>query len=113
MRTILVSLLAACAGATAMAGPSTTTSVLLEPTHRQADILKPARDNQALTLHSFVLDGDGNIVTAVSPQTGRRVLANAANEPTGTVRGWLQVYSPEKKLLREIPLSFVPSALAL
>jgi hypothetical protein len=109
MRTILVSLLAACAAAAAMAAPSTA-SISLDPTHRQADILKPARDNQALTLHSFVLDGDGNIIAAVSAQAAPR----AATKPaTGGTRGWLQVYNPEKKLLREIPLSFVPSALAL
>ena len=108
MRTIFVSLLAACAGAAAMAAP--TTSVSLDPTHRQADVLKPARDNQALTLHSFVLDGDGNIVVAVSPQATSRSITKPVADST---RGWLQVYSPEKKLLREIPLAFVPSALAL
>jgi hypothetical protein len=113
MRTILVSLLAAGAGAAAMAAPSTS-GPSLEPTHRQADVLKPARDNGALMLHSFALDRDGNIIAAVSSQAMPRTISNSPTAATtGAARGWLQVYSPEKKLLREIPLSFVPSALAV
>ncbi|MEZ0275369.1 MAG: hypothetical protein ACAH88_10730, partial [Roseimicrobium sp.] len=92
------------------AGTAAPTGASFDPTHRQADVLKPAHGSVSLTLQTFVLDGEGNIIAAVSPRSASsRAVASPSSEP----RGWLQVYSPKKELLREIPLTFAPSALAL
>jgi hypothetical protein len=107
MRHYCISLLAALV---AGAGNAASTSATFEATHRQADVIKPARAGTTLTLHSFVLDREGNIVAAVAPNA---VPLGVMTTPTDAPRGWLQVYTPEKKLLREIPLPFAPSALAL
>src|SRR5688572_6139296 len=107
MRIFPVFLLAALV---AGAGMAASTSESFPPTHRQADVLKPAHGSISLTLHSFVLDRAGNIIAAVSPRTAASpVPAPSGSEP----RGWIQLYSPEKQLLREIPVSFAPTALAL
>jgi hypothetical protein len=107
MRYLAVSLLSALIAGAGTAAP---TGASFEPTHRQADVLKPAHGSVSLTLQTFVLDADGNITAAVSPRSIPSL--TAASSMTGP-RGWLQVYSPKKELLREIPLTFAPSALAL
>jgi hypothetical protein len=106
MRYLAVSLLAALFTSTGMAAPTAS----FEPTHRQADVLKPARGSVSLTLQTFVLDADGNITAAISPRALPSLTAAASMKGP---RGWLQVYSPKKELLREIPLTFAPSALSL
>lgn len=92
-----------------MAGAESAKS--FEPTHRQADILKPARSGAWITLSAFALDPSGNIVAAV------RLSQVDSSKPgkvrTGQTLGWLQVYSPAKKVLREFPLDFPPSALSI
>lgn len=82
-------------------------------THRQAAILKPARGTDNLVLHTFVVDPGGNIIAAVSsPSIVRSVVgALLGSKPAET--GWLQVYSPERQLVREIAVPFTPTALAL
>jgi hypothetical protein len=96
----------------ASAVPTEAAPEKLEATHRQADILKPAREGTQITLSAFAVEPSGNIVAAVRSSEGRpgSGVRKARNE---TVQGWLQVYSPEKKLLREIPLYFAPTSLAI
>lgn len=109
MRIFVVPFLAVVAATSAFGVISS--SPPLEPTHRQVEVLKPMRGNETLTLNSFALDRDGNIVAAVAPQ---RSMSRGTNPGSpDNPRGWLQVYSPERKLLREIPLTFVPTALAI
>src|SRR5688572_17160627 len=84
-------------------------SAKLEPTHRQASILKPAREGTNLALSAFVLDPEGQIVAAVRSEDGAFRALGKRSQATG----WIQVYAPDKKLLREIPLPFAPTAIAL
>jgi len=74
--------------------------------HRQIEVLQPSRNQRELRLHTFVVDRDGNLVTGVS---------SSANGPAerGVQDGWIQVYAPDKSLLREIALPFAPTALAI
>lgn len=80
----------------------------LQPTHRQTDVLKPAHGPQAVTMHTFVLNDAGDIVAAISPQ------ARYNSKPVpGAPRGWIQTYSADKQLKKEIELPFAPQAIAL
>ncbi len=79
-----------------------------QPTHRQTDVLKPAHGPSPVTMHTFVLDDAGNIVTAISPQ------ARYNSKPVpGAPRGWIQTYSADKQLKKEIELPFAPQAISL
>lgn len=80
----------------------------LQPTHRQTDVLKPAHGPSPVTMHTFVLDDAGNLVTAISPATRY----NGKPVP-GAPRGWVQTYSPDKQLKKEVELPFAPQAIAL
>jgi len=78
----------------------TRTPTLPDATHRQADILKPGRQgDEPVILASFAVDAEGNIVAIIS------------RRESGP--GWIQVYSPSKSLLREIPLEFAPTAISI
>lgn len=80
----------------------------LPTTHRQTDALKPAHGPTAVTMHTFVLNDSGDIVAAISPQARY----NNKSVP-GAPRGWVQTYSPEKQLKKEIELPFAPHAIVL
>ncbi|MEY2599144.1 MAG: hypothetical protein RLZZ142_1403 [Verrucomicrobiota bacterium] len=86
---LLLSLLAAAPATPAAAAPE-------DGTHRQAAIIQPTRE--ALTLVSFVVAPDGLLTAAIVDR----------NHHTAA----LQVFSPDRKLLREIPIPVIPSALA-
>jgi hypothetical protein len=80
----------------------------LQATHRQTDVLKPAHGPSAVTMHTFVLNDAGDLVTAISPQ------ARYNSKPVpGAPRGWIQTYSADKQLKKEIELPFPPQAIAL
>jgi hypothetical protein len=69
----------------------------LPATHKQTQMFKPMRDGKPAHLNTFCLDKDGNLLTCVSSsQDGK---------------GTLQVYSAELKLLKEIELPFVGTAI--
>lgn len=77
-------------------------------THRQTDVLKPAHGPSPVTMHTFVLDSAGNIVAAISPQ------ARYNSKPVpGAPRGWVQTYSPDKRLKKEVEVPFSPEAIVL
>lgn len=69
-----------------------------EGTHRQVAILKPTRGAEELRLITFVVAPDGLLTAAVTDRNN--------SSPA------LQLYRPDRTLLREIPLPVVPSALA-
>lgn len=71
-----------------------------EGTHRQSAILKPMRGTQKLGLVTFVVAPNGQLTAAVRDYSG--------SKPSSA----LQVYTPERTLLREIPLPVMPTALA-
>lgn len=81
----------------------------LEPTHRQTDVLKPLHGPAAVTMHTFVLNSEGQIVAAISPQ------ARYNSKPVpGAPRGWVQTYDAvSKQLIKEVELPFAPHAIAL
>jgi hypothetical protein len=70
-----------------------------EGTHRQAAILKPDPQRELVT---FVVAPDGVLTAALGAE--RRGQMGA---------GLLRVYSPERALIREIPLPIMPTALSL
>jgi hypothetical protein len=83
-----------------------------DPTHRQVDVLKPAHGPTAVTMNTFLLNPEGDIVTAISPRA--IYSSGGVSKPApGTPAGWIQVYSPDKQLKQEIELPFAPAALAL
>ncbi|HMP78112.1 MAG TPA: hypothetical protein PKD54_01550 [Pirellulaceae bacterium] len=79
---------------------------VLDATHRQTGNLTPLHREKKIHLNTFCLDSEGNIVAAV----GGSGFVYDADEAAGSMNGFLQTYSPEWKLLREIPLDFVPTA---
>ncbi len=94
----------------------------LEASHTEIDSLTPQRDGRDGQLHTFKLDHSGNIVAGVSFGTSRAIQVrktddDSAEEPDADfpkpAKDVLQVYSPERQLLREIPLSFPATAIAI
>jgi hypothetical protein len=82
------------------------------PTHKQVRVIKPLHNGQPVTLNTFCLDAEGNLLACVSemhvvPQV---VATDVVEAPPSVPAGWLQLYSPEGELLREVELSFCPTA---
>ena len=60
----------------------------LVATHKQTQAFKPTREGRTLQLNTFCLDQSGNIMACTSD----------------TENHFVQIYSPEFKLLKEVPL---------
>ncbi len=63
-------------------------------THKQARSINPMHEGRAIHLHTYCLDETGDLWLCV-----------------GTTKGFVQHYSPEGELKKEIPLDFVPTAI--
>jgi hypothetical protein len=94
---------------------------LVEPTHKQVRALQPLHAGKPIHLNTFCLDREGNIVAAVGGNSPYQVPdqseATDQTETTGqtavgaTPAGFVQIYSPDWQLLKELPLDFQPTAL--
>ncbi len=78
------------------AKPALDTKPSLEATHTEVKPLVPMKDGNTGRLHTFKLAPNGELVAGVTFD-----------------RDYLQVYSPELKLVREIPLEFPATAIAI
>jgi hypothetical protein len=67
----------------------------LVATHKQTQAFKPTREGRTLQLNTFCLDQSGNIMACTSD----------------TENHFVQIYSPEFKLLKEVPLKFNATAI--
>lgn len=76
-----------------------------EATHKQVRKLVTQRDGHAVTLNTFALDSEGNVLACVIDPNGPGLAGDSK-----TVTSWLQVYSPEGELLRETHLPFNATA---
>ncbi len=81
-------------------------------THKQAQIIKPLVNDQSVPLNTFCLDRDGNILACVGGASVQVVVNADGSQQTKGVQsgGYLQVISPEGKLIRSTELSFIPTA---
>lgn len=66
-------------------------------THKQIELFKPTRSGRAISLHTFCMDAQANILACTSDDK----------------KHFLQVYSPERKLIRETPLTFGATAVSV
>ncbi len=82
-------------------------------THKQARSIKPMHDGKPITLNTFCLDKDGNILACVGGDNFEYVMnEDGAQEAKKSEAARLvQVYSPEGEVLRSIELSFKPTAI--
>jgi hypothetical protein len=101
----------------------------LEATHQEVDMLKPTLDGEAVPLNTFELDDQGNIWACVNaPQKDRggntsKAKAEStkgddssngdASEEAATAKGYVMVYGPDQKLIRQIAVPFSPTAIDL
>ena len=83
------------------------------PTHKQIQSLKPQHNDAPITLNTFCLDSDGNILACVGGDTTEYVPAEDGSVETRISKApkLLQKYSPEGKLLKEVELDFKPTAI--
>lgn len=77
-----------------------------EATHKQVQKIVPKRDGHPVTLNTFTLDANGNILACV---TSGQSTPESHKETKTT--SWLQVYSPDGKLVRETALPFNATAI--
>lgn len=79
--------------------------------HRQTASFTPTIDGKPAGLATFrVRLDDGHLIAAVSTQTNRFSMPGS-NGSGDSPRGFIQVYSPDLKLVEQFPLPFPPSAL--
>lgn len=81
----------------------TTAATVTTPTHKQFKLFRPTHTSLQVALQTFCVDGQGNIVAAVSTSGA---LVNNEN-----VAGMVLFYSPDFQLTKEIALDFAPTAL--
>ncbi|MEY3227822.1 MAG: hypothetical protein RLZZ536_2441 [Planctomycetota bacterium] len=82
-------------------------------THKQVRVIRTLHKDQPIRLHTFCLDRDGNILACVGGEEVQLVIAPDGSQQTrqSTSPRLVQVYSPEGELIREIELSFTPTAI--
>lgn len=88
----------------------------MSDTHKQVRVIEPQVDGQRVSLTTFSMDRHGNLLLCCGPalrqSTTRPTLplirtGSASADPTGTI----QVISPSGRVVRTIPLDFVPTAI--
>jgi len=85
-----------------MAFETRATSVT-SPTHKQFKVFRPTHPSLQVSLETFCVDGEGNIVTAVS--------TSGAIVNSEQIRGMVLFYSPQFEVVKEVKLDFAPTAL--
>jgi hypothetical protein len=80
-------------------------------THKQVRVIKPAHDGKPVTLATFCLAANGNLLACVDtnqPETEATESDSDAKKPGSS---FVQTYSPEGKLLEEISVPFNATAI--
>lgn len=88
---------------------------IAEPTHKQVRAFQPLHAGKPIHLNTFCLDREGNIVAAVGGFSPYEVQTDEASEGEQTESssapaGFIQIYSPDWELNKELPLDFQPTA---
>ena len=78
-------------------------------THTQTRIIKPQHDGKSVTLATFCLASNGNLLACVEPKSPKR--AGDDSDTSESTASFIQIYSPEGKLLEEIPVPFKATAI--
>ncbi len=79
-------------------------------THKQDRIIRPLHDGRAIGLKTFCLDRDGNILACVAGAVTDPLSVAANPSVSSQDLKFLQVYSPEGELLKEVGLEFTATA---
>lgn len=88
---------------------------IAEPTHKQVRAFQPLHAGKPIHLNTFCLDREGNIIAAVGGFSPYQIQADEAVEgeqpESGSApAGFIQIYSPDWELRKEMPLDFQPTA---
>jgi hypothetical protein len=81
----------------------TAANSVTSPTHKQMKVFRPTHPSLQVSLETFCVDGQGNIVTAVS--------TSGAIVNSEQIRGLVLFYSPQFEVIKEVKLDFAPTAL--
>ena len=85
-----------------------------DATHKQIRTIKPMVDGEAIKLHTFCLDSEGNILACVGGTSHEYKKTEDSFEIVTTEQPKaLQVISPEGELLRSYTVDFTPTAIAV
>lgn len=86
----------------------------LVPSHKQTHVIRPELDGEKVTLNTFCLDRDGNILACVGGASAQPVQnEDGTIEYKKTERPQaLQFYAPDGKLIRQVALTFRPTAVS-
>lgn len=97
------------------AGEGDTAKAEFTSTHKQARIIKPLHNGKPITLHTYCLDKDGNILACVGGDNVEFVTNADGTQESKTIAApkLVQVYSPDGELVKEIELTFAPTAINL
>lgn len=81
----------------------TTAASVTTATHKQMKVFHPKHPSLQVNLQTFCIDGQGNIVTALSTEGA---IVNSEQ-----ISGLVLFYSPQFEIVKEIKLDFAPTAL--
>lgn len=84
----------------------------LQPTHKQARVIRPMFEGRPVALNTFCLDHSGNILACVGGSSVQYSVDKDGAQQAKTVEQprQLQVYNPEGALVRSVDLPFKPTA---
>jgi hypothetical protein len=93
--------------------PATASNKEFAATHKQARVIRPMHDGKSISLNTFCLDKEGNILACVGGDSLEYVMNQDGSQEAKTIESpkLVQVYSPEGELLRTTELAFKPTAI--
>jgi hypothetical protein len=85
----------------------------LQPTHKQARVIRPVFEGRPVALNTFCLDHSGNILACVGGSSVQYTIDKDGSQQAKTVEHprQLQCYDPEGALVRSVDLPFKPTAI--
>jgi hypothetical protein len=85
----------------------------LQPTHKQARVIRPMLEGRPVALNTFCLDQSGNILACVGGSSVQYTVNKDGSQEAKTVEQprQLQCYDPEGALVRSVDLPFKPTAI--
>src|SRR5204862_7217326 len=82
------------------------------PTHKQVRIIRPAHDDKPVSLATFCLAQNGNILACVATNSpGADTLAEEDAARDENSHSFVQEYAPDGTLVRETPVPFNATAI--
>lgn len=84
----------------------------LQSTHKQSQVIKPTVDGKPVSLNTFCLDPDGNILACVGGTVVQYVMNEDGSQQAKSINSpqQLQMYSPDGSMIRATDLEFKPTA---